>query len=149
MKRVLADLILLLAIALPVSGLMLLIPKNKLRIERNWGELLYSPPVSFDEASAVAEVFVQQGIFRGQPISTKLIRDGQLRQLLMVYRRDYARVVPRETLVLAGQQFCRAAFAGKTASVWLADETFTPFEELVPPTQFPPAPATTTASTTP
>jgi len=148
MKRVLTELILLLAIALPVSGLMLLTPQDKRRLERNWGELFYSPNVSFEEASAAAEVFVQQGIFRGQPISTKLTREGQRWQLLMVYRRDYAQVVPRNALVFAAQQFCRAAFPGKTASVWLADESFTPFEQLVPPTQFPPASATT-ASTTP
>ena len=137
MKRAATDQLILMLIALPVCALMLLTPRDNLRVERNWGEVFYSPPVQFQDAAALADLLVDQGLFVGTHLSLKLVRKNDVWQLMMVYKRDYEELIPRETLTDIAYQLCALAFPGKTASLVLVDPNFEPFDELVPPTPFP------------
>ena len=137
MSRQTRDLQILLCIAVPVTALMLFTPRENLRIERNWGAVIYSPPVELEEANDLADLLVNMGLFAGNPISLKMDRRGENWILMMASRRDYEEQVPRETLAALGHELCSLAFPGKTASFVLIDADFEPFDELVPPTLFP------------
>jgi hypothetical protein len=137
MSRQTRDLQILLCIAVPMTALMLLTPRENLRIERNWGAVIYSPPVKLEEANDLADLLVSMGLFSGNPISLKLDRRGKNWILMMASRRDYEEQIPRETLEAFGHELCSFAFPGKTASFVLIDTDFEPFDELVPPTLFP------------
>lgn len=136
MKRLTTDILILLLIATPVAAFALLMPQDNLRIERNWGSVMYSPPVSADEAEALAEVMVEQGLFVGNPITFKLQRNADAWILMMASTRDYEDLVDRDTMTEIGVELCAAAFPGKTASFVLIDEDLEPFDELVAPTLF-------------
>ena len=99
--------------------------------------LIYSPPVSLEEATALADVMVDQGVFAGNQVSLKLARDDETWTLMMAARRDYETMVARETMAALGHELCSVAFPGKTASFVLIDTDLEPFDELVPPTLFP------------
>ena len=137
MHRTASDLLILTMIAIPVSALMLLTPRADMHVERNWGSIFYSEPVSREEATELADLFVDQGLFVGNPMSLKLERDGQVWTLMMVLPRDYSRLNARETLAAFAHQICSLAFPGMTASFVCVDDEFQPFDELLPPTHFP------------
>lgn len=136
MKRLATDFLILLMIAAPVAALALLMPQDNLRIERNWGSVMYSPPVSSDEANALADVLVQQGLFVGNPIAFKLSRNADVWVLMMASGRNYEDVIDRETMTEIGVGLCAAALPGKTVSFVLMDEDMEPFDELIPPRLF-------------
>jgi len=137
MKRVVVDLLILVLIATPVVSFALLMPQDNLRIEKNWGSLIYSPPVTTAEANAVVDVLVQYGVFAGTPISFKLQRDADTWTLMMVSKRTYENTVSREMLKQFGLELCAAAFPGQNATFVLIDEDQEPFEVLIEPTLFP------------
>jgi hypothetical protein len=137
MKRTATDLLILMMIAVPVTALMLLSPRENMRIERNWGTVVFSPPVSLEAATALADVMVDHGVFAGNQIVLQLARDGENWTLMMASRRDYETMVARETMAELGHELCSLAFPGKTASFVLIDTDLEPFDELVPPTLFP------------
>ena len=138
MRRLTTDILILLLIATPVLALALLMPKDNLRVERNWGSVFYSPPVSFGEATEFADLMVQLGLFAGNPLSFKLQRnndDGWI--VMMTSKPNYEDAIDRDTLVGLGKELCATAFPGQTVSFVLTDEAFEPIDEIVPPTRFP------------
>jgi len=137
MKRLITDLLILLLISTPIVAYVLLMPKDNLRIERNWGSVFYAPPVSFDEAKEFSDLMVQLGVFAGNPLSFKLQRNDDKWIVMMVSTRDYEDKIDRDTMVGLGNQLCAAAYPGQTVSFILTDEELVPFDEIVPPTLFP------------
>ena len=136
MRRAAADLLILIAIAAPVSALMLLTPREDMHVERYWGVVFYSDPVSRQEATALADLLVEQGLFMGHPMSLKLERDTEGWTLMLVLPRDYNKMNTRETLTFFANNICALAFPGATASFVCVDSEFEPFDILVPPTYF-------------
>ena len=136
MYRAATDLLILTVIAVPVSALMLLISREDMHIERNWGALFYSEPVTLEEATALADLLVDQGLFSGNPMTLKLERDDEVWTLMMVLPHDYNKMNTREILTAFAHQILSIAFPGETASFVCVDSEFEPFDVLVPPTPF-------------
>ena len=137
MRRAVTDLLILMLIALAVSALLLLTPRVDMHVERNWGAVFFSEPVSREEATALADLLVEQGLFTGHPMSLKLERNSEGWRLMMVLPRDYNKLNTRDTLAAFAEQICALAFPGTTASFVCVDSEFEPFDVLVPPTAFP------------
>lgn len=137
MNRLATDLLILVLIATPVTALALLVPQENLRIERNWGTVIYSPPVTRSQAEDFADVMAKNGIFAGNPMTFKLQRNGDEWILMMASASNYEETISRNFMVMMGKELCRLAFAGKTVSFVLVDKDLQPVDELVPPTAIP------------
>jgi len=137
MKRLAIDLVILILVATPVTALALLMPKENMCVERNWGTVLYSPPVTRDQAEEFAEAMVTNGVFAGSPVTFNLHRDGEEWVLMMASTANYEESISREIMAIIGKDICRVDFPGQTASFVLMDKDLRPFEELVPATEFP------------
>lgn len=137
MRRAAADILILTAIAAPVTALMLLIPREDMHVERCWGTVFFSDPVSPQEATALADLLVEQGLFMGHPMSLKLERDPDGWRLMMVLPRDYNSMNTRDALAAFAKNICAVAFPGETAAFVCVDSDFEPFDVLLPPTRFP------------
>lgn len=137
LHRLTIDLFILAVIAVPVTALMFLTPREDMHVERNWGTVFYSDPVFHEKAVVVAELLVEQGLFAGNPMSLSLTHDGEIWQLVIVLPRDFDRLNAREMLAAFARQICVLAFPGTTATFLCVDSEFEPFDVLIPPTRFP------------
>jgi len=132
MKRLTIDFLILLLISTAVIAYVLLMPKDNLRVERNWGSVFYAPPVSAGEATEFADLMVQAGLFAGNPLSFKLQRNDVGWTIMMASNRNYEDSIDRDTMVGLGKELCATAFPGQTVSFVLTDKDLDPIDEIVP-----------------
>ena len=141
MRSLLADIAILAAIIAFVAAIMLLPPKTKRAVDRNWGRVVFADPVTFAEAAKLADALVEANVFVGKPLTHRLVREPKNLRWEIAFDRDYARLFaeqqqryggdPKASLVSGIQAMCQNIFPGEQIEVVLIDENLEPFEQLI------------------
>lgn len=136
MKWFATDLLILGAVIIAVGIILFLPGVENARVEKNWGEVHYSSPVTRREAQELAQKLIDAGLFTGTHASVGVTRDGDLWILRPVYQKNYESLLrdqgaTRDDLIRSFEAFCQIVFPGKTVSVQLADDQLEPFETLI------------------
>ena len=145
MKSLLLDLLVLAAVSSIVAMIMFLPPRSKCAVDRNWGRVVYSDPVTFAEATKLADTLVEANVFSGKPLTHRLVRQPECLRWEIAFDRDYEKLFaqqrervggnPKARLIAGIESLCEQVFPDERMEVVLIDENLDPFEQLIPPRQ--------------
>ena len=126
MKSLILDLLILTVIGAVVTSIMLLPGKKRGRIEKNWGEVYYDPPVTKVEATKALDTLVKTGLYNGEQKLTHILRkegdsSSQQETLVwgMVYEHNYRDLLSEEITRNAILQLHTYVFANQRLTVEL------------------------------